>query len=196
MKIEVLKATADPLEAVSVVAGMSYGKSDIDANRAVRCFMREHDGVYEHIEFTVRISGVSRCLTHQLVRHRLASFVEMSQRYVKLKLDEMADWYVLPETVANSQKSNRAKHHALDSMCLYLDLLNDGVPAEDARYFLIQGVKTNVCMTMNARELFHFLDLRIDKSAQWEIRELCVELIKALKASGWSEIIELWERGR
>ena len=78
----------------------------------------------------------------------------------------------------------------------YRQALAYGIKPEDARYLLPEATKTNITMTVNVRELFHFLDLRTDKAAQWEIRELAEEMVRQIKdflGYEWKELIELWE---
>ena len=128
-----------------------------------------HLSPFEHVSFTFAIGGVSRVTTHQLVRHRLASYTQQSQRYVSLKkLD-----YVTPFTISTHQQI-RAKYDEAVQVAhkLYSEMLDAGIPAEDARYVLPQAIETQLVMTMNARELIHACSLRLCERAQWEIREL------------------------
>lgn len=134
-----------------------------------------HLSVFEHASFTFAIEGISRVTSHQLVRHRMASYTQQSQRYVTFK-----DFnYVTPVTIgakrdlkARYQEMIRAAHS------LYLEMLDAGIPAEDARYVLPQAGETKLVMTMNARELIHVCALRLCLRAQWEI----VELFEKVKA--------------
>ena len=141
-----------------------------------------HPSCYEHAVFTFSISGISRATSHQLVRHRMASYSQQSQRYVKPKdLDkEMLFDYVTPEPIF-------ARLHLLDQYewamkvinKVYAQLLKEGVPEEDARYLLPNACTTNITVTMNARELQHFCGLRRCSRAQWEIRELANKMALA-----------------
>jgi thymidylate synthase (FAD) len=115
-------------------------------------------------------------MTHQLVRHRLASYNQQSQRYVTYA-DEPT--FVVPPSVA----ADPAARDAFDDACLsafesYRALLDAGVPAEDARYLLPNAMETKIVVTMNVRELMHFFELRCCKRAQWEIRELALEMLR------------------
>jgi thymidylate synthase (FAD) len=143
-----------------------------------------HHSVVEHATFTFSVEGVSRALTHQLVRHRIASFSQQSQRYVSLKDPS----YVRPHTVENNPDASKIFDETMDRIWeAYRALEEMGVPAEDARYLLPNGCTTNIVVTMNARELLHFFSLRCCGRAQWEIREmaekmlaLCVEVSPAI----------------
>lgn len=134
-----------------------------------------HLSPFEHASFTFAIEGISRVTSHQLVRHRMASYTQQSQRYVSLKDFD----YITPVTIgakhdlkARYQEMVRAAHS------LYLEMLDAGIPAEDARYVLPQAGETKLVMTMNARELIHVCALRLCLRAQWEI----VELFEKVKA--------------
>lgn len=141
-----------------------------------------HLGVLEHIVFTFHISEISRNLTHQLVRHRMASYLQMSSRHVKPE----KYGYITPDSVLENTKEispclgrgyNKncadAYRDVMNYALHFYDILIDmGIPIEDARYLLPSGYFTHITMTMNMRSLRHFLKLRMAKDAQWEIREL------------------------
>lgn len=132
-----------------------------------------HHSVIEHASFTFSVEGVSRALTHQLVRHRIASFSQQSQRYVPL--DEPT--YVIPETIRADPKLTAIYEKMMDDIWKTYNELQKSVPAEDARYVLPNGCTTNITITMNARELRHFFSLRCCNRAQWEIRELADRML-------------------
>lgn len=134
-----------------------------------------HLSPFEHASFTFNIQGISRVTSHQLVRHRIASYTQQSQRYVKLTERQ----YITPLTISrNSALANKYHQAANAAYELYSQMLEAGIPAEDARYILPQAVETQLVMTMNARELIHACSLRLCLRAQWEILEL-FEKIKA-----------------
>lgn len=134
-----------------------------------------HGTVIEHMNFTFAISGVSRSLSHQLVRHRHATFDQQSQRYVKYKHAQ----YTVPRSISEDGELLEKFTGAVDeSMELYADLIERGVEAEDARFLYPNAVQTNLVMTVNLRELIHMSGLRLCTMAQWEIRRLFA-LIKA-----------------
>ncbi|MBE6525364.1 MAG: FAD-dependent thymidylate synthase [Thermoplasmata archaeon] len=136
-----------------------------------------HHSVIEHAYFTFSVEGVSRSLTHQLVRHRVASFSQQSQRYVSLK----EPTYVIPETIKNDPECREIYEAMMQSVWDAYHKLQKRVPSEDARYVLPNGCTTNITITMNARELLHFFSLRCCNRAQWEIREMADEMMKLCK---------------
>ena len=125
-----------------------------------------HLSVIEHASLTFSISGVSRVLTHQLVRHRLASYSQQSQRHVRLKGEK---WYLKPPSIQDS-----AFDAFMDDVNKYYNfLLLRGIPKEDARLILPNATLTHITMTANPRELRRIFSLRCDTAAQWEIRDVC-----------------------
>jgi len=134
-----------------------------------------HLSPFEHASFTFAIEGISRVTSHQLVRHRLASYTQQSQRYVSLK----EHGYVTPPTISSRPEFTAKYQQAIEAAHkLYSDMQATGIPMEDARYVLPQAIKTQLVMTMNARELLHACSLRLCLRAQWEIVEL-FEMIKS-----------------
>ena len=119
-----------------------------------------------------------RSLTHQLVRHRLASYSQQSQRYVA----EHDFEYILPPTIEEKPEA-KAKFEALmdNIRSTYDELAEMGVPREDARYVLANATETKIVVTMNARSLMHFFNLRCCNRAQWEIRELAYKMLEQAK---------------
>lgn len=137
-----------------------------------------HHSVIEHAVFTFSVEGVSRALTHQLVRHRVASFSQQSQRYVRLS----EPTYVVPETVKRDPEAMKVYEETMNGIWdSYSKLIGMGIPAEDARYVLPNGCTTNITITMNARELLHFFSMRCCNRAQWEIREMADEMLRLCK---------------
>lgn len=135
-----------------------------------------HESVVEHAVFTFSVKGVSRALTHQLVRHRIASYSQQSQRHVDPTGGD--EWYNTPPSILQHDKVFHddilPKYNALMGGLagLYEYMVKKGIPAEDARFVLPNACKTNIVITMNCRELRHFFKLRRHKSAQWEIRHM------------------------
>ncbi len=135
-----------------------------------------HLSVLEHANFTFAIEGVSRVLTHQLVRHRLASYSQQSQRYV----NEEEFSYIMPPTIPKDK--TRIFEDAMENAKeAYKKLLKAGVPKEDARFVLPNAAETRIMVTMNARELLHFFELRTCLLAQWEIRNLANKMLELCK---------------
>lgn len=144
-----------------------------------------HESVAEHAVFTFQIEGISRACSHQLVRHRLASYSQQSQRYVNMcgfeyvtpsSIDDRKIGSTLdPITLQKYEFTLKEEYDAImkNLQSAYRRLVEKhGVPEEDARYILPNACCTNITVTMNARELRHFFKLRLCKRAQWEIREL------------------------
>jgi len=129
--------------------------------------------VQEHIVFTYLIEDISRVTSHQLVRHRIASYTQESQRYAKV-----SDGPVIPSSIESSPLSMRVRNFISEAYALYDELISSGIPYEDARYILPQAVKTRILMTLNLRELLHIACLRLRSEAQWEIRELVRRMIE------------------
>ena len=130
-----------------------------------------HGSTIEHIVFTFALSGVSRTLSHQLVRHRAGvAFDQQSQRYVKFK----GAATMLPATIADGDPGLRARYEEQvdGALGLYGELLEAGVPGEDARFVFPNATRTNLVMTVNLRALIHMSGLRLCTMAQWEIRRL------------------------
>ena len=137
-----------------------------------------HHSVIEHAVFTFSVEGVSRALTHHLVRHRIASFSQQSQRHGRLS----EPTYVVPETVKRDPEAMKVYEETMDGIWdSYSKLIGMGIPAEDARYVLPNGCTTNITITMNARELLHFFSMRCCNRAQWEIREMADEMLRLCK---------------
>ncbi len=137
-----------------------------------------HLSVTEHANFTFSISGISRACSHQLVRHRMASYTQQSQRYVKFKKGEVE--YVTPPKIKNSQ-FNQGYRELMGKIAELYERMLEEIPAEDARYILPNAAYTNLTVTMNARSLLNFFGLRLCDRAQWEIRELAEKMLAEVK---------------
>lgn len=188
MEVEVVTATKNPLDVISLAAGMCYGKDDISVKRVASCYKSGHMSVFEHASATFSIKGISRACSHQLVRHRVASFSQQSQRYCKIDVDS-DDWYVTPPMLVRTTGFKDAMRNAARS---YRDALEHGIRPEDARFMLPEACKTEITVTMNCREFFHFLDLRQGQGAQWEIHQLADEMEATLRGrKQWGELLAL-----
>lgn len=134
-----------------------------------------HFSILEHASFTFLITGLSRAASHQLVRHRLASYSQRSQRYV----DETGFSYVIPNSIAAVSKTAEKFENLMKLIAeLYGEFIESGIPKEDARYILPNAAATSIMVTMNARELLHFITLRTCLRAQWEIREVAEKMLE------------------
>jgi thymidylate synthase (FAD) len=130
-----------------------------------------------HLSYTFAIEKVSRACSHQLVRHRIASFSQQSQRYITVKrLDEKV--VVPPSVEDNIDDYNMAIIVASEG---YQRLVKNGVPREDARFLLPNAVETSMLMTMDGKSLMHFFGLRNCNRAQWEVRALADMMLEQLR---------------
>ena len=145
----------------------------------IRMLIRNgHYSVLEHAYATLRIFSVSRAFTHQLVRHRLCSFTQQSQRYV----DESHFSYIEPKAIKNnSQAHSTFTKFMNEAKRVYTKLQRLGIKNEDARFALPNAVESQVVVTANVREWRHIIELRGSPDAQWEIRGVVIEILKILK---------------
>ena len=189
MKVKLIRHTPEPERAVAVAARLCYSPVGVDelneklSDEAVAKFVRKladlgHASTFEHVSFTFAVEGVSRVLTHQLVRHRIASYSQQSQRYVAEHDFES----IVPPSIEKNAVA-KEKFHALleDIQQVYNELIALGVDKEDARYVLPNAAETKIVITMNVRSLFNFFELRCCQRAQWEIRELAQRMLKEVK---------------
>lgn len=146
-----------------------------DPSSFIRARVRDgHESIVEHASATFEIAGISRACSHQLVRHRLASYSQESQRYVDLSQPEL----VVPPAVLDSPEAKIVWDRLADQMAgAYRELRRLGVNKEDARFLLPNAATTRIIATMNFRELLHYFRLRIHPAAQWEIREVAVRML-------------------
>lgn len=191
MKVALLQYTPDPEMSVALAARLCYSPVAIDELKErisvsdVKGFLDKimslgHQSVLEHASFTFGIEGISRVTSHQLVRHRLASYSQQSQRYVSHKKRFAA---VVPPAIADRPALLARFESQMEALhkC-YAEMVDGGVPAEDARYILPNATETKLLVTMNARELLHFFGVRCCERAQWEIREMAMEMLRLSKA--------------
>ena len=186
MNVQLLTHTPDPERVVAAAARLCYSAAGIDRLLAKDRSEQEgllrkilglgHLSVLEHAAFTFGVEGISRACSHQLVRHRLASYSQQSQRYVSHK--ERFDAVTPPSIAAHSELTARYTALLDDVHALYRELLEAGIPAEDARFVLPNAAATKIVVTMNARELVHFFELRCCRRAQWEIRDLAIQMLR------------------
>ena len=188
MKVTLLSYTKDAERLCAAAARSCYSKKgasrlleEIDEQKAGKAISEitgmGHHSVIEHAYYTFSVEGVSRALTHQLVRHRIASFSQQSQRYVSLKDPS----YVTPPSIAQDPELKEEFEALMQSAWDCYRRLSEKVPAEDARYVLPNACTTNITVTMNARELWHFFSLRCCNRAQHEIRQVADEMLRQVK---------------
>jgi thymidylate synthase (FAD) len=132
-----------------------------------------------HLGFTFAIEGISRACSHQLVRHRVASFSQQSQRYIQVK--RLQERVVTPPSVAEKAGEEFGEFIRAASET-YRRLIESGVPREDARFVLPNAAETSLLMTMDGRSLMHFFGLRLCERAQWEVRAMAEEMLAQVRA--------------
>ena len=131
-----------------------------------------HYSILEHLPLTFLIEDISRACSHQLVRHRIASYSQMSQRYVKVGTNE--EWYIEPESIVTYSRNITDKYRDLmDNIAeFYQEMISKNIPNEDARMVLPNACFTSIMVSMNARSLMEAATLRTCNRAQWEIRQM------------------------
>jgi len=156
-----------------------------------RCISMGHLSPLEFADAAFEILG-SRAFTHQLVRHRLASYAQESQRYVKIK---DLNYFVIPKTIKYNKDALKIFKKSLKEIFdSYESLIQLGIPKQDARYILPNSTMSRIFVKMNFRAWRHFLKLRCDTSAQWEIRDIAKEILKILYKNSPSVFEDLYEK--
>lgn len=189
MKVKLMEYTKNPERVVAMAARLCYSPigaeelsekmTDEQVEKLVKKIVNlGHVSTVEHVSFTFAIEGISRVLTHQLVRHRIASYSQQSQRYVS----EHDFEYILPPTIAaNPQAKEKFAALMQQIRSTYDELAALEIPKEDARYVLANATETKIVATFNVRSLQHFLELRCCNRAQWEIRALANLMLAEVK---------------
>lgn len=199
MNVKLLEMSQNPISLIYAACRQCYSEKfsgDVFSDDSISIEKQEafvkkivssgHQSPLEHVKFTFAIEGVSRALTHQLVRHRIASFSQQSQRYVKEKDFD----YIIPPTIEKNQEAkNEFEKLMLTIQKSYTRLLllmgQDNISGEaanqDARFCLPQAAETKIVVTMNCRELLHFFQHRCCSRAQWEIRQLANKMLDICK---------------
>lgn len=205
LKVKLIEYTPNPEKVIASAAKLCYSAVGIDeieenlqgekATKFLNMLMSYgHESPIEHVSFTFAVEGVSRSLTHQLVRHRLASYSQQSQRYVKLSQFQ----YIVPPEIKKDEEAKKIYIEAMENSqeaynkladILKNNYIKNGMnsPAaekkaiEDARYVFPNACETKIMLTMNARSLVNFFKHRCCNRAQWEIRALANEMLKQLK---------------
>lgn len=214
-KVEIISHTQCPYDVISVAAKTCYSSMDLDdlmrkftdAERLKLIKSLEdskHESPFEHVSITFAISNISRACSHQLVRHRIASFSQRSQRYV----DETGFDYFVPVNINSNKNIKEYYTHFMNKVGVIYeglkeDLLNyfieeyrkvqnkepdtthirafKKMAGEEARYVLPNACSTQLVMTMNVRSLWNFFNLRCCNRAQAEINELAWEMLRQCK---------------
>ncbi|MCX7882644.1 MAG: FAD-dependent thymidylate synthase [Brevinematales bacterium] len=182
MIVTLLQYTPDPEKLIEYSARVCYLSQERITPTSHKTFLsgllkNGHLSVFEHASATFFIEGISRACSHQLVRHRLASFSQQSQRYV----EEKGFAYVTPPEIAQHPEA-LAYYQSLMSTLqqAYEKLVSLGIKREDARFLLPNATHTALSVTANFREWLHIIDMRVSPHAQWEIRDLLILIWKEL----------------
>lgn len=176
MQVSLVRYTPDPDGLCGAAAALCYNGKNPEKSLKV-AMDGGHESVLEHATFTFLIEGVSRVLLAQLTRHRLASFSVQSQRYCGCDPEDVT----IPQSIKDKRFGGSVTLMMQKVTDLYDAMIKEGIPAEDARFLVPQGVKCRLMMTANARELRHFFRLRTCNRAQWEIRQLADEMLRQCK---------------
>ncbi|MBP2070258.1 FAD-dependent thymidylate synthase [Anaerococcus nagyae] len=213
MKIKLINYTQNAEETIASAGKLCYssvGVDEIDKNLSKEAIQKYinmlnnlgHESPIEHASFTFAAEGISRSLSHQLVRHRLASYSQQSQRYVKINNFE----YIIPPSIEENEEAKEVfikamqedqKNYSQITDVLfnknYNSFIKEGIAEkearrkaeklaiEDARYVFPNACETKIVFTMNTRSLMHFFSLRCCNRAQWEIRNMAFEMVKICK---------------
>ena len=210
MKVILISHTPDPERTVATAAKLCYSSSDITSlhdgltDEKIASFVEMlasigHESVMEHVSFTFGIEGVSRACTHQLVRHRIASYSQKSQRYV----NENGFEFITPPAIAEIPDAKKLYDEQMKQIVYGYEKLADMLTEkhkaefmaegmdekaaaskarklanEDARFLLPNACETKIIVTMNVRSLFNFFQHRCCNRAQWEIRAVADEMLR------------------
>ncbi|ACL18467.1 FAD-dependent thymidylate synthase [Desulfitobacterium hafniense] len=188
MNVELIQYTPDPEKVIAAAARLCYSPDPVPelmekldeekvANLVQKLRAMGHLSTFEHISFQFSIDGVSRALSHQLVRHRIASYSQRSQRYVK---EEGFD-FVTPPTIRRNPQTQERFENIMATLQEEYQALLAMVPAEDARYILPNACTTSLMATFNARSLLNFFEHRTCMRAQWEIRILAEKMLELVR---------------
>lgn len=240
LKVKIIAHTPEPDKVVAQAGKLCYSAVGVDeitqklTEEEIARYVNMlasigHESPLEHVSFTFAIEGISRACTHQIVRHRIASYSQQSQRYVKLEQFE----YIIPPAIEKNPEAKRifietmkrdqkaydelvdlllvdilAEEHAADFGSCIREVLKENPDVapnrskvldlyaekffenyrkaekqaiEDARYVFPNACETKIVITMNARSLLHFFNVRCCNRAQWEIREMATEMLKECK---------------
>lgn len=213
MNVKLIAHTDNPDKVVSMAAKLCYspvGADEIGENltpEQIEKFLNilisiGHESPIEHVSFTFSIEGISRACSHQIVRHRIASYSQQSQRYVKLSSFE----YIVPPQINEDEKSKeifirsmQQSQKAYDEIAdalyekNYKKLTESGmsekkaksaaekISIEDARYVFPNACETKMVVSMNARSLMNFFTHRCCERAQWEIRDVAYDMLREVK---------------
>jgi len=188
MKAKLIAHTPEPEKTVALAARMCYSNRGVnnlmdalapaEVERMVKMLTEVgHLSPTEHASFTFAVEGISRACSHQLVRHRIASYSQKSQRYTSEALFE----HIVPPSVENNPAAKEIYDQVITTIQESYVKLAEIVPREDARYILPNATETKIVLTFNTRSLYNFFSQRLCLRAQWEIRELAELMLDEVK---------------
>lgn len=197
LKVMLVSYSPEPEKTISAAARLCYSPADAEdillkvENNDQQDFLEKltavgHMSPVEHASFTFVVEGISRACSHQLVRHRLASYSQQSQRYVN---EEGFD-YLIPPLIKEDAEMRALFEHVMEDIQKSYSFLTEKLvqkgystetAREDARFVLPNATETKIMVTMNARELLHFFRQRLCNRAQWEIRAMALTMLKLVK---------------
>lgn len=178
MRVTLTRVTKDPILAIEEAASNCYNSAPTGDGKIMKhCIKSGHTSVTEFCDFTFHIEGVSRALSHQLIRHRIASYAQRSQRYCS----EDGFGYVIPPSIKNNEDAYDAYVGMMQTLNeWYSELQEYGIANEDARMVLPNACETQIEVKMNLRALMNFMNERLCSCAQWEIRTMAIAMKKAV----------------
>ena len=174
MNVKLTRITKDPILAIEEAASNCYDSEPSSDGKIMKhCIKSGHQSVTEFADFTFHVEGISRALSHQLVRHRLASYAQRSQRYCS----EDGFNFVVPKSISKKPEAAVIYQKVMDAITTgYAELQELDIPNEDARMVLPNACETIIEVKMNLRTLMNFMNERLCTCAQWEIRELAQKM--------------------
>ena len=179
MNVELTRITNDPILAIEEAASNCYNSEPSSDGKIMKhCMKSGHTSVTEFCDFTFHIEGISRALSHQLVRHRMASYAQRSQRYCS----EDGFDYIIPKSIESNAEAKMVYDNTMKTLNAIYQAMTDNynIPNEDARMVLPNACETQIEVKMNLRALMNFMNERLCSCAQWEIRELAMKMRNAI----------------
>lgn len=190
MKVTLIQHTPTPEEHIGLLAGICYGKTDSSTEqcikRAAHCVTKGHLSTLRFAHATFLVEDISRICSHQFVRSKHLDFLQRSQRYCNDEHMKM----IIPNSVDDIY-GEQSRAYVTAAVNLYDNLIELGIKKEDARFFLPQGVGTELLVVGNFQAWYDFIKLRSGKEVQWEIRAVAHEINRQLHSIAPNIFVEL-----
>ena len=191
MKVTLVQHTPNPEEHIGLLAGICYGKTGEQSpeqciKRATHCVTKGHLSTLRFAHATFLVEDISRICSHQFVRSKHLDFLQRSQRYCNEERMKM----IIPNTI-DDKYGDQARAYVTAAVSLYDDLIELGIKKEDARFFLPQGIGTELLVVGNFQAWYDFIKLRSGKEVQWEIRAVAHEINRQLHSIAPNVFVEL-----